>query len=112
MSEKIIVKSSDGTILAQGNIGKGVVHVEGNYYFDKSLVNFDLIKMMGNGQQYTCPIKRGTCDYYNLVNSNGETVTEEIGWVYEKVNNEMFKLVEHKMAFYSYGRGLDILTEE
>jgi len=45
------------------------------------------------------------------VDENEKVVTEEIGWVYEEVDNEMFKPIEHKMAFYSYGRGLEIETE-
>jgi len=45
MSEKVTVKSSDGQVLAQGNMGEGVLHVEGNYYFDKELVNWSTIHL-------------------------------------------------------------------
>lgn len=74
--------------------------VEGNYYFDQSLINSDLLKMKDSGGQYTCPIKQGTCDYYNLIDQNGQELINEVGWIYPKVNNSLFVEIEGKMAFY------------
>jgi len=76
-----------------------VLQVEGNYYFDTSLINEDILKIHGDGQQYTCPIKQGTCDYYNIV-INGEVVVEDAGWIYEKVENGLYESIEGKIAFY------------
>jgi uncharacterized protein (DUF427 family) len=105
----ITLKTPSGQQLAQGELGKTVFSIEGNYYFDKSAVDFSHLKMKGNGQQYTCPIKRGTCDYYDLVNSSGNGEIDEIGWIYEKVANSLFSQVEGKIAFYN-NKGLVVET--
>jgi Domain of unknown function (DUF427) len=96
----INVYVKNGSKLASGELGKTVIGAEGNYYFDRSVVDFFHLMMKGEGQQYTCPIKRGTCDYYNLVDDAGNIVEDEIGWIYESVENSLFKGVEHKIAFY------------
>jgi uncharacterized protein (DUF427 family) len=96
----ITLKTPSGKQLAQGELGKTVLSIEGNYYFDKSAVDFSLLKMKGEGQQYTCPIKKGTCDYYNLVDTSGNVLIVEIGWIYEMVLNSIFKQIESKIAFY------------
>jgi uncharacterized protein (DUF427 family) len=96
-----------GAQIARGEVGNNVVALEGNYYFDRSVVDFTMIKMKGEGQQYTCPIKKGMCDYYNLVDSNGGAIIDEIGWIYEHVNNSQFSIIEGKIAFYN-SKGLDI----
>jgi uncharacterized protein (DUF427 family) len=96
----ITLKAPSGKQVAQGELGKTVLSIEGNYYFDKSAVDFSLLKIKGEGQQYTCPIKKGTCDYYNLVDSSGNVLIDEIGWIYERVSNTIFKQIEGKIAFY------------
>jgi uncharacterized protein (DUF427 family) len=96
----ITLKTSSGKQLAQGEIGKTVLLIKGNYYFDKSVVDFSLLKLKGEGQQYTCPIKKGTCDYYNLVDSSGNVLIDEIGWIYEHVSNTVFQQIAGKIAFY------------
>jgi uncharacterized protein (DUF427 family) len=96
----ITLKTQSGQQLAQGELGKTVLSIEGNYYFDKSAVDFSLLKMKDEGQQYTCPIKKGTCDYYNLVDTSGNVIIDEIGWIYEKVTNTLFQQIAGKVAFY------------
>lgn len=86
--------------LATGELSSSVVSSEGNFYFDRSVVDFTKLVMKGESQQYTCPIKRGTCDYYNLIDDQGNVVDDEIGWIYENVENSLFKGIEGKIAFY------------
>lgn len=91
-------------ILAQGTeedmkSGK-IIFVEGNYYFDKSLINFEHLQMHGKGQQYFCPIKQSSCDYYNIVENN-QIIETDVSWIYETITNGMFKDIAGKMAFYS-----------
>ncbi len=108
--QKIIVSYGD-EVLASGVLGKSVVFVEGNYYFEKEVVNFEFLQIHGAGQNYTCPIKRGTCDYYDLV-MDSRVIMTEVGWVYESVANKMFEILEHKISFYNQGKGLDFKVLE
>ena len=92
MSQTIIIKSKlDGSVIATSN---KAVHLEGNYYFDKSEVNFDLLTK--KEAMYTCPIKRATCDYYYL-NHDAE---HEIGWCYETIDSSLFEHIAGKVGFY------------
>jgi uncharacterized protein (DUF427 family) len=100
MTMIVLAKTRTGEVIAKGEIGKTVISLEGNYYFDKSVVDFERVHIKGKGQQYTCPIKRGTCDYYNLVNLQGDVEIDEVGWIYESVESSLFKNIEHRIAFY------------
>ncbi len=103
----IITIKSKGQQIARGVVGNNVVSIEGNYYFDRSVVDFSRLKMKGEGQQYTYPIKKGTCDYYNLVDKDGLILIDEIGWIYEHLDNTQSSILEGKIAFYN-SKGLDI----
>jgi uncharacterized protein (DUF427 family) len=87
-----------------------IIQVEGNYYFDRSLVDFSSLVMKDQGQQYTCPVKLGTLDYYNLVDGEGNVVVDELCWIYEKLDNTLFEQAQSKVAFYS--NKADILVED
>jgi uncharacterized protein (DUF427 family) len=105
----IIVTTPNGEVLAEGILNESVFLIEGNYYFDKDKVNMQSFKL--TGKTYTCPIKQGTCDYYDLIDPNTSTVlTKEIGWIYESIANtdENLKRIEHRMAFYK-NKGLEIM---
>jgi uncharacterized protein (DUF427 family) len=109
-SMTVTVFTPDEQLLAQGELGEQVLQVEGNYYFDKSCVRFEHLKMTGEGQNYTCPMKRGTCDYYDLVNENGEVVIPEVGWIYEVVGNGLFEPIAGRMAFY--GGKVEVISRD
>ena len=108
---QITITTPAGQILAKGEIGAEVVKAEGNYYFDKSIVNFELLKI-NPLEKYTCPVKRATCDYYDLLDptSNDIEITE-IGWIYEVIENPAFESIVGKIAFFQ-SKGLIIETED
>lgn len=92
--KEIIYKNQDGKIIAEGTLNTDVFVVEGNYYFDRSKVDFDHLIKKENA--YFCPIKKSSCDYYFLdANPN-----REIAWIYEKVINSMFQIIAGKVGFY------------
>jgi uncharacterized protein (DUF427 family) len=102
---KLTLKQGESKEIAQeiafGELGVSAVEVEGNYYFDTSAVNMQILKIKAEGKQYTCPVKRGTCDYYNLIDpKTGEVLIDEVGWIYPIVENPNFKQIEGKIAFY------------
>jgi uncharacterized protein (DUF427 family) len=93
MSQIIIIKSKfDGSVIATSD---KVTNLEGNYYFDKSEVNFDLLTKKDS--MYTCPIKRATYDYYYL---NLDT-DREIGWCYKTIPSSLFENIAGKIGFYA-----------
>jgi uncharacterized protein (DUF427 family) len=76
-----------------------VVSVEGNYYFDQSVIDMSNMSVHGEGKNYFCPVKRGYCDYYDLKDESGTVITENIGWIYDEFENKSFTSIKHKMAF-------------
>ena len=93
MSQTVTIKSKlDGSIIATSDHS---AHIEGNYYFDKSEVNFDLLTKKDD--MYTCPIKRATCNYYYLASD----LNREIGWCYEKIASSLFENIAGKVGFYA-----------
>jgi uncharacterized protein (DUF427 family) len=105
MSQTIIIKSKlDDAIIAKSD---KAISLEGNYYFDKSEVNFELLTK--KEAMYTCPIKRATCDYYYLT----DDVEHEIGWCYETVPNSLFEHITGKVGFYARENDLtEVLVTE
>jgi uncharacterized protein (DUF427 family) len=94
---KITVTYKD-EIIASGELGKEVVNIEGSYYFDQKVVEMTRLKMKGSGGQYFCPIKQGSCDYYDFVDQDGKVVIDEVGWIYE--NPKYLLPCKGKIAFY------------
>ena len=98
--------TSNGQVVAKGELGKEVLQAEGNFYFDKSAVNLELLKR--EKEAYFCPIKSSSCDYFYLQNSQ-EIGGREIAWVYEKINNSLFGQLAGKIGFYAHSStGLDL----
>lgn len=96
----ITIKNNENEIIASGSLGNGVWSLEGNFYFETNLVNLDLIKESTPDDTYTCPIKRSTCIYYNLV-ENDKITARQIAWNYKTIVNTTFKNIEGKIGFYS-----------
>jgi uncharacterized protein (DUF427 family) len=92
--KQITYKTQDGKIIAQGILDTDVFMVEGNYYFDRSKVDFGHLIKKENA--YFCPIKKSPCDYYFL-DTNPE---REIAWIYETVTNSVFQIIAGKVGFY------------
>lgn len=91
MSQIIIIQNSTtDEIIAKGT----PVSVEGNYYFEKSDVNLELLTKKEN--VYHCPIKKADADYYYLA----ENQDSEIGWCYESVGSSLFEGINGKIGFY------------
>lgn len=97
MSTITIKSKLDGSVIATSN---KVINLEGNYYFDKSEVNFGLLTK--KEAMYTCPIKRATCDYYYLTYD----VEHEIGWCYETIPSSLFEHIAGKVGFYARANDL------
>jgi len=95
----ITIKNNKNEVLASGKMGAEVLSLEGNFYFKPESVNSELIKESTPDDTYTCPIKRSTCIYYNLV-QDGEVVAKQIAWNYKTIVNTTFKDIENKVAFY------------
>ena len=96
MTQIITIQNS----VSKETLAKGVpVFIEGNYYFDKSDVDLELLTKKDS--MYHCPIKNADADYYYL--KDNETV--EIGWCYETVKSSLFEGVAGKIGFY--GRNTD-----
>lgn len=91
---RFLLASFDDADFASGR----VVQVEGNWYLDKSLADFSHLRMVGEGKNYFCPIKKGWCDYYTF--DNGVEMVEEIAWVYSQVANSLFDTIVGKIAFW------------
>jgi len=94
----ITIQTKTGQKIVSGKLGENIISLEGYYYFNKEDVNFDLLTM--KKAMYTCPIKNSTCDYYYLKNENNQPLISEIAWVYEVINNSLYKAIEGKVGFY------------
>jgi len=96
--KNITISTKDGQKIVSGNLGQDVLSLEGYYYFPKESVNFDLLTMKPS--MYTCPIKNSTCDYYYVKDENGAVASNEVAWIYEKINNGLFSQIEGMVGFY------------
>jgi uncharacterized protein (DUF427 family) len=75
-----------------------VVKVENNFYLDSTLVDMTNLTVKGEGKNYTCPIKKGTCDYYSF--DDGKEQIDELAWIYPKVDNTLYSEIDGKVAFW------------
>lgn len=87
-----------GTILASTDDAAKVASFEGNWYFDPSAVNQDVLKVTAN--TYTCSYK-GTCNWVNF--SDGANEAKNIAWVYP-TPKKGYEHIAGKYAFYSGDR--------
>ena len=99
---EITISTPRGFVLAhatQADLDSGkVVSVEGNWYFDLSLANPVHLVKVGEGKNYHCPIKKGWCDYFDY--DDGKEKISELAWIYPEVENELYKQVDGKIAFW------------
>jgi uncharacterized protein (DUF427 family) len=103
MTTITVQQKSNLKAIAKGVLGKGVLKSEGNYYFDKSCVDFDILLKKSN--MYTCGIKKATCDYYYLPN-----IDKEVAWCYETIGSSLFKDLAGKVGFYMSGKDIEIIV--
>jgi uncharacterized protein (DUF427 family) len=80
--------------IKEGRVSK----VENNYYLDPSLVDMTKMKMVGEGKNYYCPMKKGDADYYNF--DNGKEKISELAWIYPKVANTVYSQIDGRIAFW------------
>ena len=104
MSQIITIQNS----ITKEIIANGIpIPLEGNYYFDKSDVNLELLTKKDN--IYHCPIKNADADYYYLV----ENQDSEVGWCYESVKTSLFESIAGKIGFYGKNRlSIDVKVED
>ena len=89
-----------GVVVAASN---NTVQVEGNYYFPKESVNFDLLKP---SQTVThCPWK-GDAFYYN-VELDANNKLEDAVWSYPDPSREALQLKDH----FAFWKGIEIVKE-
>ena len=98
MKHYTVTDTRTNTVIATGTLGKDLQIVEGYYYFDRANINLDTLAKEVDA--YTCPIKHSTCDYYYTTDSDGNAKGQEIGWIYEKINNSLFSSIEHQFGMY------------
>jgi uncharacterized protein (DUF427 family) len=95
-----IRERQSGACLAQGDVGPSLLEYEGNWYFDASAVQFDVLKV--TERTYTCPYK-GTCNWIDYVGPYGRTV-RDVAWVYPKVKPG-HEVIQGRYGFYAGSRG-------
>jgi len=108
----ITVKNkATGAVIASSQLGKGVLSVEGNYYFSRE--NVDFAGLTKVSKAYHCPIKNSDCDYYYLSDQSGKKMDRELCWIYEEIDNSLFKQIAGKVGFYTTppSNGSEVITE-
>jgi uncharacterized protein (DUF427 family) len=97
----IAIRERDsGTLLAQAEVGPSLARYEGNWYFDPTTVQSDVLKV--TDRTYTCPYK-GTCNWVDYVAPDGRTV-RDVAWVYPEVKPG-HELIQGRYGFYAGSRG-------
>jgi uncharacterized protein (DUF427 family) len=95
----IIREQESGAPLAQAEVGPGLATYEGNWYFDPTAVQADVLRI--TDRTYTCPYK-GTCNWVDYVAADGRTV-RDVAWVYPKVKPG-HEVIEGRYGFYAGSR--------
>jgi uncharacterized protein (DUF427 family) len=97
----IAIRERDsGNLLAQADVGPSLAEYEGNWYFDPTTVQLDVLKV--TDRTYTCPYK-GTCNWVDHVAPDGRTV-RDVAWVYPEVKPG-HELIRGRYGFYAGSRG-------
>jgi uncharacterized protein (DUF427 family) len=112
MTKLTILNNNNNNIIAQGILGTEVLEVEGYYYFPRSQVNLENTAKVEKA--YFCPIKKSSCDYYYLKDENGNIMPREMCWIYEAVENTLFKQITGLVGFYArdMGNGVSLKTSK
>jgi uncharacterized protein (DUF427 family) len=95
-----IRERESGAALAHGNLGANVAEYEGNWYFDPTAVQADILRV--TERTYTCPHK-GTCNWVDYVGPDGRVV-HDVAWVYPDVTPG-HELIKGRYGFYAGSRG-------
>jgi uncharacterized protein (DUF427 family) len=100
-----IREQESGATLAQAEVGPGLAKYEGNWYFDPTTVQADVLRV--TERTYTCPYK-GTCNWVDFVGPDGRTV-RDVAWVYPTVKPG-HEVIKGRYGFYAGSR--NATTEE
>jgi uncharacterized protein (DUF427 family) len=90
-----ISERGSGTQLALAEVGKVLLKYEGNWYFDPSAVQTDVLRV--TERTYTCPYK-GTCNWIDYVGADGRTV-RDVAWIYPSVKTG-HESIKGRYGFY------------
>jgi uncharacterized protein (DUF427 family) len=96
----MIRERESGAQLAQADVGPSLVKYEGNWYFDPTAVEVDVLKV--SERTYTCPHK-GTCNWVDYMGPDGRTV-RDVAWVYRSVKPG-HEVIQGRYGFYAGSRG-------
>jgi uncharacterized protein (DUF427 family) len=99
MSVTIHEKESSA-LLAQADVGPSLTRYEGNWYFDPSTVQADVLRV--TERTYTCP-QKGTCNWVDYIGPDGRTV-KDVAWVYPQVKPG-HEVIQGRYGFYAGSRG-------
>jgi uncharacterized protein (DUF427 family) len=95
-----IRENQSGVILAEGEVGEGLVKYEGNWYFAPGMVDQGVLRL--TERTYTCPYK-GTCHWVDYVDPDGREV-RDVAWVYPEVKPG-HETIKGRYGFYAGTRG-------
>ena len=84
--------------IAEGELNRGVLSFEGNYYFDPEKVNMD--HLVVTDRIYTCPYK-GQAKWIDLYTESG--VIKDVAWVYYDPKPG-YTQIKGRIGFYSIPR--------
>lgn len=92
--------------LASAEPGPTLAKYEGNWYFDPSEVDVDVLVL--TARTYTCPYK-GVCHWVDFASLDGGTTARDVAWIYAdpKPGHE---LIKGRYGFYagSHGSTLEV----
>jgi uncharacterized protein (DUF427 family) len=98
---KVTIREREsGALLAAANVGPSLVTYEGNWYFDASAVQGDVLEV--TPRTYTCPYK-GTCNWVDFAAPDGRKV-RDVAWVYPTVKPG-HEAIQGRYGFYAGSRG-------
>jgi uncharacterized protein (DUF427 family) len=93
----IAIRENDsGLVLARGDEGSQVLKYEGNFYFDPSAVDQNLL--VTTDRTYKCPMK-GTCNWVDFVDPSGRRV-KDVAWFYP-TTKPGHEVIAGKFGFYA-----------
>ncbi len=96
---KVTIKErATGTVLASTDDPTKVESFEGNWYFDPSTVNHDVLRVTND--LYTCSYK-GTCNWVNFEGTG--QAARHVAWVYP-TPKPGYEKIAGRFAFYAGNR--------
>jgi len=83
----------NGLNLVRATSPEQIIRLEGNWYFDPSLVNPDIMRT--TDRLYTC-VNKGTCNWIDL--EDGNLYIPDVAWVYP----ETYPAYDHIAGWYGF----------